>query len=31
MPTGYNYQSWMLAEVHAVEHAVTRGKSTEHL
>jgi zinc/manganese transport system substrate-binding protein len=32
MPTpGYDYQSWMLAEVHAIQAAVTDGKSTEHL
>ena len=32
MPTpGYHYQSWMLAEVHAIEAAVARGVSTEHL
>ena len=28
---GYDYQSWMLAEVHAVENAVTHGTSTERL
>jgi zinc/manganese transport system substrate-binding protein len=28
---GYDYQSWMLAEVDAVEKAVTHGTSTEHL
>ena len=32
MPTpGYNYQSWMLAEVHAIEKAVTDKTSTEKL
>ena len=32
MPTpGYNYQTWMLAEVQAIEGAVTQGISTEHL
>ncbi len=32
MPTpGYNYQSWMLAEVKALEKAVARGISTEEL
>ncbi len=32
MPTpGYDYQSWMLAEVNAIEKAVARGVSTEHL
>lgn len=32
MPTpGYDYQSWMLAEVKAVEAAVTSEVSTEHL
>lgn len=32
MPTpGYDYQSWMLAEVNAIERAVTSGVSTEHL
>ena len=32
MPTpGYNYQSWMLAEVHALEKAVANGVSTEKL
>ncbi len=32
MPTpGYNYQSWMLAEVHALERAVATGASTERL
>jgi zinc/manganese transport system substrate-binding protein len=32
MPTpGYDYQSWMLAEVHALEKAVTHGISTEQL
>ena len=32
MPTpGYDYQSWMLAEVNAIEKAVTQGVSTEKL
>jgi zinc/manganese transport system substrate-binding protein len=32
MPTpGYDYQSWMLAEVKAIEAAVEHGRSTEHL
>jgi zinc/manganese transport system substrate-binding protein len=32
MPTpGYNYQSWMLAEVNAIQNAVANGVSTEHL
>jgi zinc/manganese transport system substrate-binding protein len=32
MPTpGYTYQSWMLAEVHALQQAVTSKKSTEKL
>ena len=32
MPTpGYDYQSWMLAEVHAIEQAVEAGVSTQHL
>ena len=32
MPTpGYTYQSWMLAEVHAIERAVTAKVSTQHL
>jgi zinc/manganese transport system substrate-binding protein len=32
MPTpGYDYQSWMLAEVNALNRAVTAGVSTEHL
>ena len=32
MPTpGYNYQSWMLAEIHAVQRAVATGVSTEKL
>ncbi|MHB1930714.1 MAG: metal ABC transporter solute-binding protein, Zn/Mn family [Acidimicrobiales bacterium] len=32
MPTpGYDYQSWMMAEVAAIERAVTTGASTEHL
>lgn len=32
MPTpGFDYQSWMLAEVHAIEKAVTVHTSTEHL
>ncbi|MFI5285764.1 MAG: metal ABC transporter solute-binding protein, Zn/Mn family [Candidatus Dormibacteria bacterium] len=32
MPTpGYDYQTWMLAEVRAIERAVSQGVSTEHL
>jgi zinc/manganese transport system substrate-binding protein len=31
MPTGYNYQSWMLAEIRALNSAVTAGKSTTRL
>ncbi len=31
MPTGYNYQSWMLAEVNALSRAVTTSKSTTKL
>jgi zinc/manganese transport system substrate-binding protein len=32
MPTpGYDYQSWMLAEVDAIRSAVVSGVSTEHL
>jgi len=31
MPTGYRYQSWMLAEVHAIERAVASKISTEKL
>ena len=32
MPTpGYDYQSWMLAEVNAIQKAVTQGVSTQHL
>jgi zinc/manganese transport system substrate-binding protein len=32
MPTpGYDYQSWMLAEVHAIEKAVTSKVSTQKL
>jgi zinc/manganese transport system substrate-binding protein len=32
MPTpGYNYQSWMLAEVNAIQKAVADSVSTEHL
>ena len=32
MPTpGYNYQSWMLAEVNALQKAVADGISTQHL
>jgi zinc/manganese transport system substrate-binding protein len=32
MPTpGYDYQSWMLAEVDAIQKAVDDGTSTEHL
>ena len=28
---GYDYQSWMLAEVHDLQLAVTEEKSTQHL
>jgi zinc/manganese transport system substrate-binding protein len=32
MPTpGYDYQTWMLTEVNAIQKAVTQGISTEHL
>jgi zinc/manganese transport system substrate-binding protein len=32
MPTpGYDYQSWMTAEVAAIEKAITTGASTQHL
>ena len=31
MPTGYDYQSWMLAEVRALQRAVANGVSTEKL
>ena len=32
MPTpGYDYQSWMLAEVNAIQEAVADGVSTQHL
>ena len=31
MPLGYSYQSWMLAEVEALNRAVTTGKSTTKL
>ena len=32
MPTpGYNFQSWMLAEVNAIEKAITTGTSTQKL
>jgi zinc/manganese transport system substrate-binding protein len=32
MPTpGYDYQSWMLAEVKAIQRAVVDGVSTQHL
>jgi zinc/manganese transport system substrate-binding protein len=32
MPTpGYDYQSWMMAEVDAIQAAVAHGTSTEHL
>ncbi len=32
MPTpGYDYQSWMMAEIHAIEKAVTKKVSTEKL
>ena len=31
MPTGYTYQSWMLAEINALSAAVSSGKSTTKL
>jgi zinc/manganese transport system substrate-binding protein len=31
MPTGYNYQSWMLAEVNALQKAVADKVSTQKL
>jgi zinc/manganese transport system substrate-binding protein len=31
MPDGYDYQSWMLAEVHALQRAITARVSTEKL
>ncbi len=31
MPTGYDYQTWMLAEVNAIGAAITRHRSTEKL
>ena len=31
MPSRYDYQSWMLAEVGAIEAAVAHGRSTQHL
>ena len=31
MPAGYDYQSWMLAEVHALQQAVAANVSTEKL
>ena len=32
MPTpGYDYQSWMMAEVTAIDKAITTGASTQHL
>ena len=31
MPTGYDYQTWMLAEVKAIQAAITHKASTEHL
>jgi zinc/manganese transport system substrate-binding protein len=31
MPSGFSFQSWMLAEVEAMERAVTTGKSTTKL
>ena len=31
MPTGYDYQRWMVAEVRAIEAAVASGKSTGQL
>jgi zinc/manganese transport system substrate-binding protein len=31
MPTGYDYQNWMLAEVTAITKAITKHRSTEKL
>jgi zinc/manganese transport system substrate-binding protein len=31
MPDGYRYQSWMLAEVHALQRAVASHVSTQKL
>jgi zinc/manganese transport system substrate-binding protein len=31
MPSGYHYQSWMLAELSALNQAITAKTSTEHL
>ena len=31
MPTGYSYQSWMLAEVHALQKAITGKGSTQKI
>jgi zinc/manganese transport system substrate-binding protein len=31
MPAGYDYQGWMLAEVHAIQKAVTSNTSTQKL
>jgi zinc/manganese transport system substrate-binding protein len=31
MPTGYDYQTWMLAEVTAITKAITKHRSTEKL
>lgn len=31
MPAGFTYQRWMLAEVQAIDAAVSTGRSTEHL
>ena len=31
MPAGYSYQTWMLAEVHALSRALTSGISTTEL
>jgi zinc/manganese transport system substrate-binding protein len=31
MPSGYHYQSWMLAETRALERAITSGASTREL
>ena len=28
---GYNYQTWMMAELTAIEKAITTGASTQHL
>jgi zinc/manganese transport system substrate-binding protein len=28
---GYDYQSWMMAELNAIKKAITTGVSTQHL